>query len=109
MKVTIIPDDSFVAVNSDSSHGPLDLTACNIPDEVHALQWFETKGWVEFDDPIDPFAQKLPNEIIETLPEWALACVSVWELWTPPAPPPEPPTEEVVQEQGNETQGQVNV
>jgi hypothetical protein len=95
MKLTIIPDDSFVSVDSDSSHHPLDLSSCNIPDEVHALQWFNTKGWIEFDDPIDPFSPKPPNEMIETLPEWALACVGVWEAWTPPAPPPIPDNQPV--------------
>lgn len=90
MKLTIIPDDSYVAVDGDNTHQPLDLATCNIPQDVHALQWFDTKGWIEFDDPTDPFSPKPPNEIIETLPEWALACVGVWEAWTPPAPPPPP-------------------
>lgn len=86
MRLTIIPEDNFVAVNSDTSHQPLDLTSCNIPSEVHALQWFDTKGWIEFDDPVDPFSPKPPNEMITELPEWALACVAVWEAWTPPEP-----------------------
>ena len=84
MRLTIIPDDSFVAINGDGSHRPLDLSTCYIPSEVHALQWFETKGWIEFDDPIDPFAPKQPNEEITVLPGWALAAVSVWESWSPP-------------------------
>lgn len=90
MRLTIIPDDNYVAVNNDNTHQPLDLTPCNIPQEVHALQWFDTKGWIEFDDPTDPFASKPPNQEITELPEWALACVGVWEAWTPPAPPPTP-------------------
>ena len=85
MKLTIIPDDSFVAIDGDSSHFPLDSSKCDIPDEVHALQWFETKGWIEFDDPTDPFAPKPPNEEITVLPQWATNCVTVWEAWTPPA------------------------
>ena len=87
MRLIIIPSDSFVAVDGDSTHRPLDLSACNIPQNIHALQWYETEGEIEFDDLIDPFAPKPPNEIIESLPEWALACVGVWEAWTPPAPP----------------------
>lgn len=94
MRLTIIPDDNFVAVDSDKSHQPLDLTPCNISQEVHALQWFDTKGWIEFDDPTDPFAEKPPNQIITELPEWALACVGVWEAWTPPPPPLPPETPE---------------
>lgn len=88
MKLTIIPDDSFVAVDGDGSHQPLDLSACNIPKDVHALQWFETKGWIEMKDSTDPFAPKPPNEIIDSLPIWAEYCVSRWQAWTPPAPPP---------------------
>lgn len=87
MKLTIISDDSFVMVNGDNSHKPLNLSDCGIPEDVHALQWFDNKGWIEFNDSTDPFASKKPNEIIETLPDWALACVDVWETWTPPAPP----------------------
>ena len=87
MKLTIIPDDSFVSVNGDNTHQPLDLSNCNIPSEIHALQWFDTKGWIEFDDPTDPFSPKPPNEIIELLPQWANNCVTVWNEWTPPAPP----------------------
>jgi hypothetical protein len=86
MKLTIIPDDSFVSVDNDETHQPLDLSSCNIPIEVHALQWFDIKGWIEFDDPTDPFAPKKPNQEITSLPEWALDCVKVWEAWTPPIP-----------------------
>ena len=49
MKLTIVPDDSYVSVDNDNSHQPLDLATCNIPSDVHALQWFDTKGWIEFD------------------------------------------------------------
>lgn len=86
MKITIIPDDSFVSVNGDSSHHPLDLTICNIPSGVHALQWFDSKGWIEFNDPADPFSPKPQNQIIEALPVWALNCVEAWKAWTLPEP-----------------------
>ena len=87
MKVTIIPDDSFVSIDTNSTHYPLDLSACNIPQNVHALQWFDTKGWIEFDSSIDPFTPKPLNQEINVLPAWALACISVWEAWTPSIPP----------------------
>ena len=87
MKLTIIPDDSYVSVDGNNTHYPLDLSSCNIPQDVHALQWFDTKGWIEFDDPIDPFAQKPANEMIDILPSWADACVAIWNAWTPPVPP----------------------
>lgn len=92
MKLTIIPDDSFVAVDGDTSHFPLDLSNCNIPAEVHALQWFENKGWIEFDDPADPFAPKQPNQEITALPIWAVQCITVWESWIPPEPLSQPIT-----------------
>ena len=82
MRVTIIPIDSFVAVNNDSSHTPLNLSLCNIPQNIHALQWFDTKGWIEFTDPVDLFEQKQSNEIIESLPSWAENCILVWSKWT---------------------------
>lgn len=78
MKLTIVPEDSLVIVNNNSVSTLLDLSGCNIPDDVHALQWFDVKGWIEFDDPVDPFSQKLPNQIIEALPEWANNCVTVY-------------------------------
>jgi hypothetical protein len=95
MKLTIVPDDSFVAVDSDDSHRPLDLASCGIPSDVHALQWFDTKGWIEFDDPADPFLPKPLNQIIEALPQWADNCVAVFNAWTPPPlPPPKPKAEQ---------------
>jgi hypothetical protein len=82
MRLTIVPSDNKVVVNGDNSHYPLDLSACNIPTNVHALQWYETEGEVEFDGKPKP-----QNEDITELPEWALACVAVWEAWTPPVSP----------------------
>jgi hypothetical protein len=88
MRLTIIPVDSFVALDGDSSHRPLDLSDCNIPANVHALQWYGTEGELEFVD--NPDRTKPQNEIITVLPDWASACVTVWQAWTPPAPPPVP-------------------
>jgi hypothetical protein len=82
MRLTIIPIDNAVYVDG-VCRVPLDLSVCNIPSNVHALQWYETEGEVEFDGKPKP-----ANEDITALPEWALACVGVWEAWTPPAPPP---------------------
>lgn len=74
MKLTIIPEDSFVSVDGDGSHRLLDLSNCNIPQNVHALQWYETEGEIEFNGRPKP-----QNEPITELPAWATACVSVWE------------------------------
>lgn len=84
MRLTIIPHDSYISINGDNSRRPLDLSTCNIPEDIHALQWFETKGWIEFDDPIDPFSSKKPNELIDALPAWTESCITIWNEWTPP-------------------------
>jgi hypothetical protein len=86
MRLTIIPIDNAVYLNG-ICRAPLDLTPCNIPENVHALQWYETEGEIEFTGKPKP-----PNEEITVLPEWALACVGVYEAWTPPEPPPQPTT-----------------
>jgi hypothetical protein len=81
MKLTIIVDDNAVYVDG-VCRMRLDLSTCNIPANIHALQWYETEGEVEFDGKPKP-----ANEDITVLPEWALACVGVWEACTPPALP----------------------
>lgn len=95
-RITIIPSDSFIAVDGISRPAALDFSNCNIPAEVHALQWYDGRGWVEFRDDNDPFTPKPPNQDILELPAWADACVAIYNAWTPPVPPPAPePTPEV--------------
>ena len=84
MRLTIIPIDGSVIVDGDPKFQPLDLSACGIPADVHALQWYSTRGWIEFRDDDDPFTPKPANQDITELPAWANACVAVWESWTPP-------------------------
>lgn len=83
MKLTIVVPDSAVYVNGENRFD-LDLTSCAIPSDVHALQWNETAGWIEFN--MNPDGTKHMNESISALPDWANACVLVWEQ-TPPKPP----------------------
>lgn len=78
MRLTIIPSDTSVYVDGVAKMD-LDLTACGVPSTVHAFQWYDTRGWLEFRDDADPFTPPPPNEIIEELPAWALCCVQVWE------------------------------
>lgn len=88
MILTIIPSDSTVykdGVMRASLPLPLDLTPCNIPDNIHALQWKNTTGWIEFQENID--GTKPANEPISALPQWALDCVDVYDAWTPYVPP----------------------
>lgn len=70
MRMTIIPVDKVVYVNGTCAFG-LDLSGCSIPSNVHALQWYEDKGEVEYKDQ--------PNEAITQLPLWANAAHGVWE------------------------------
>lgn len=86
MRLVIIPIDKAVYLD-EACKSNLDLSACNIPKNVHALQWFDVKGWIEFNDDGDPFTPQPPNEIIEQLPQWADDCVAVWEA-TPFPPNP---------------------
>ena len=75
MKLTIIPSDGLVGVDNQFFSN-LDLATCTIPANVHALQWYETEGEVEFIS--NPDRTKPQNEIISVLPVWANACVTVW-------------------------------
>jgi hypothetical protein len=82
MRLTIIPSDKTVYV--DTVPYAL-LGMASVPFNVHALQWFDVEGWIEFID--------APNENITELPAWANTCVSEWEAADyehkhPPAPPP---------------------
>lgn len=90
MRMTIIPSDGCVIVDGINKYQPLDLSRCNVPRDVHALQWFETKGWIEFSDDGDPFTPKPANEMIGNLPGWAINCYNTWQAWVPPTPTEEP-------------------
>jgi hypothetical protein len=71
MRLTIIPVDSAVYKDGIYFSG-LDLAA--VPANVHALQWYETEGEVEFNGKPKP-----QNETISELPAWANACVDKWD------------------------------
>ena len=66
--MTIIPSDSAVSVDYISASG---LSLTNIPSNIHALQWEEDAGWLEFND-------SKPNENIKKLPEWAWEAQAVF-------------------------------
>ena len=83
MRLTIIRPDAAVYVDT-ISYSPLDMTST--PVNVHALQWFNGIGWIEFNDGSQ-------NQDISELPEWANVCVQEWEAAdyihkNPPSPPP---------------------
>jgi hypothetical protein len=86
MKLTIIPVDGSVGEN-DKFYGGLDLSSCNIPGDVHALQWQDTAGWIEYNSPL------VENQPITELPAWANCCMTKWTEANTPVPP-QPPTAE---------------
>ena len=89
MKLSIIPSDGAVC-KDDLCY--INLTWEGTPIDVHALQWFDVTGWIEFID------ESKPNENITQLPEWANNAMASWQIayneaHNPP-PPPSPPTAE---------------
>jgi hypothetical protein len=72
MKLTIIPEDKIVYVDS-VSFSPLEFS---FPSNIHALQWQDTQGWIEFVDNNDRI--KNPNEIITEIPSWANIAIEKW-------------------------------
>jgi hypothetical protein len=72
MNLTIIPSDRTVYVNSVSIN-ELNLSTAGIPSDVHALQWDNVIGSIEFNDP------NIDNQNITVLPDWANNCVAIWQ------------------------------
>jgi hypothetical protein len=80
MKLTIMPSDGAVYENGLSY---LNLVWEGTPPNVHALQWQDIAGWIEYIDQ--------PNEDIIVLPEWADNAMAAWTVANTPIPP-SPPT-----------------
>jgi hypothetical protein len=82
MQLTIIPADGAVYENGLCYSG---LVWSGTPANVHALQWNNNSGWIEYND-------GTPNETITVLPDWANNAMAAWqvaydEAHKPPAPP----------------------
>lgn len=84
MKLTVIPSDKTVYKNNVSYSW---LTLTNVPSNVHALQWNNDGGWIEFND-------GSANQEIQTLPVWADSCIAAWDAADFDAKNPPPPTPE---------------
>ena len=72
MKLTIIPVDGSVGKDG-KFYTAINLISCAIPSDVHALQWQDTAGWIEYESPL------VQNQEITSLPDWANACVTKWQ------------------------------
>jgi hypothetical protein len=86
MKLTIVPVDGSVGENG-VFYNSLDLSSCNIPSDVHVLQWQDTAGWIEYNSSL------VENQPITELPAWANCCMTKWTEANTPVPPA-PPTAE---------------
>jgi hypothetical protein len=74
MRLTIIPVDGTV-IKDGKNFINLDLSSCEIPTDIHALQWEEqepNKGHIEFKSAL------IQNQDITELPVWANACLVKW-------------------------------
>jgi hypothetical protein len=69
MRLSIIPSDGSVYKNDISYNN---LVWEGTPINVHALQWFDVQGWIEFNN-------GEPNQDINELPQWALNAESAWQ------------------------------
>ena len=83
MRLTIIPADGAVGKDGKFYNG-LDLTSRGIPSDVHALQWQDTAGWIEFNSPL------VENQHITELPAWTNCCMTKWTEANTPVPPQPP-------------------
>ena len=70
MKLTIIKNDGAV-YKDNVSYANLSLPT--IPTDVHALQWNNDKGHIEFIDNVKA------NETITELPSWANDALTAWQ------------------------------
>ena len=85
MKLTIIPIDGAVY---EDGLCYLDLVWEGTPADVHALQWQDTEGWIEYSD------VAIPNEVITVLPEWTNNAMAAWTVANTPVPTSPPTAEE---------------
>lgn len=74
-QITIIKDDSKVVVDGFAVQIP-DMSF--VPDEIHALQWKNSKGWIEYKQ--DENDDKPHNLEITELPSWVSDCLSSWDV-----------------------------
>ena len=83
MRLTIIPLDGDVYEDGVCY---MNLVWEGTPEDVHALQWHDVSGWIEYKN------SGTPNEEIVVLPAWAYNAMDAWaEANNPPPPPPPPP------------------
>jgi hypothetical protein len=73
-KLTIIPEDGLVSIDGQ---GYTELSIVDVPEDIHALQWYGKGGEIEYI--ADDYGETKPNIRIDKLPKWTEKSVSVWE------------------------------
>jgi len=74
-RITVTPSDKFVSIDGKGK-SPLEFQC---PENVHAFQWYETFGEIEFQSYFDgEKIVKPPNEIVASYVEFQPA-VDAWE------------------------------
>jgi hypothetical protein len=100
--LTIVPSDHNVTIDGETLLGEpeagrtaMDLSTCGIPSDVHALHWWReesgNKGRIEYTD-------SRQHKEITVIPEWAQACVEVFNQVKYAEENPPAPTEEEVRQ-----------
>lgn len=65
MRLTIIPSDQFAAIDGVGYNG-VDMSSVAV--NVHAVQWSDDAGWIEF--VVDPDGTKQANEVIDSIAQF---------------------------------------
>ena len=79
MRLTVIPVDGAVYIDG-ASYMNLDLSTCAIPSDIHALQWYDTYGELEFKRSfVDGQIVHKANEVLTELPAWANTAKTAWD------------------------------
>lgn len=79
MRLTIVISDGTVIKDGTPATG-LDLSF--VDSSIHALQWYDTYGEVEYKTYFDVATTQVvhpQNTVITELPEWATQCISVFD------------------------------
>lgn len=74
MKLTIVPEDKVIVKDGSGlqfSNNLNDYISSSIPSDVHALQWNENSGEIEY------IEHGRGNEPISVLPDWANDCATL--------------------------------
>jgi hypothetical protein len=75
MRVTIIPSDGFVSVDNEG-YNDLDLSFMDA--DIHALQWYDTDGEIEYQDARGRATHNVAITSLEQFEYWD-QCYAAWQ------------------------------